>query len=283
MAFDRDQAEKVAAAFAGHIGRGWIRANCPLCVEDHKISMGLNTSTGGYNCFKCQTTGWLPPEFRDWEALDPPEVAPIERSVIQMPEGFVHIYEEPGWSAGLFDRARDYMERRKISASTCAAAGIGAVTRGWLVGRVIIPIVEDNICRGWVARDYTGTADRPYMYPKGMTRMGCLYNAETLRDELDEPALIVEGCFDALPYWPDAAACLGKPLESHLPLILAAKRPVVVCLDGDAWEEGWSFALKARHLGARVGSVKLPAGEDPGSIDPDWLRGKARQVAQDLK
>lgn len=285
MAFDRDQAEKVAAAFAGNLGKGWIRATCPLCPEDHKISMGLNTATGGYNCFKCGTTGWLPPEMRDFDVPTEEQVQePRERPVLDLPEGFVKIYEEPGWSASMFDPARAYMEKRKISDSVCAAVGIGAVTRGWLVGRVIIPLIEDGVCRGWVARDYTKTAERPYMYPKGLSRHETLFNSVTLRDELDEPALVVEGCFDALPYWPDATACLGKPLNTHIPLILAAKRPVIIALDGDAWEEGWVFHLKLRHLGGtHVGFVRLPSGEDPGSVDPNWLREKARAAAQDCR
>jgi len=283
VAVDWDQAEKVAKAFAGHTSRGWIRVNCPLCVRDYKMSLGLNTKTGGYNCFKCGSKGWLPPTLRDLVPDDQPAKPEPEKVVMTLPDGFIEIYSEPGWSASSFDNAREYMRRRGISDSICAGVGVGGVLRGWLAGRVIIPIIEDDQVRGWVARDYTKTALRPYMYPTGMSRHGTLFNAMALREETDEPALIVEGCFDALPYWPDACACLGKPLSTHIPLILAARRPVIISLDGDAWEEGWAFAMKLRHLGGRVGFVKIPAGEDPGSVDPTWLREKARAAAHEWK
>jgi len=285
MPINWEEAEKVARAFAGHTAKGWIRTNCPL-HEDYKESLGLNTKTGGYHCFKCGIRGWIPPELRDLLPIDEEDDdKPAEPpKVMTLPEGFIRIYEEPGLSAQIFEPARNYMRGRKnpISDSICAAVGVGAVLSGWLVGRVIIPLYDRGTVKGWVARDYTKRASLPYLYPKGLDRSSTLFNMDALLVETDEPLLICEGCFDALPYWPDAVACLGKPIEAHIKLFRQAKRPLVVTLDGDAWEEGWAFAMKLRHiLGRHVGFVRLPADEDPGTIDPNWLREKARAAAQD--
>ena len=90
--------------------------------------------------------------------------------------------------------------------------------------------------------------------------------------ETDEPVMVVEGCFDALPYWPDAAALLGKPGEAQVRSLLEAKRPVVVVLDGDSWEEGMMLSMDLELQGQRSGYVRLPPKQDPNSVDHNWLR-----------
>ena len=71
-------------------------------------------------------------------------------------------------------------------------------------------------------------------------------------------------------------ACLGKPNEAHLALLQEARRPVVVVLDGDAWEEGEALSLRLRFEGLRAGFVRLPPKTDPDEVSPalvwDWAR-----------
>src|SRR5262249_30190976 len=93
------------------------------------------------------------------------------------------------------------------------------------------------------------------------------------------PLLLVEGVFDALPHWPHAAAFLGKPTGAHLAALDKHRgRPIVVILDGDAWEQGWAVAQRVRALGVpSIASVKLPAGFDPGELPTSWLMARARE------
>ena len=239
------------------------------------MSLGMNTATGGFVCHKCQVRGKLPEDLLDlvpYEAMDPGEKP--EDITITMPEGFYPLFEEPGVSAQFLDPYRGYILGRAISEQSGFDVQIGAVTGGWYAGRVVIPHwdwANDKLV-GWVARTVFGGGDKPkYLYPKGMHR-DLMWGEDALQRETDEPALIVEGCFDALPYWPEAIACLGKPRLSHIPAILAAKRPVAIVLDGDAWEEGWALAMKlnfmaqAAELTVRVGCVRLASGEDPGAL-----------------
>jgi hypothetical protein len=114
-----------------------------------------------------------------------------------------------------------------------------------------------------------------------MQRAKFLYNQAALYVETDAPVLIVEGVFDALPYWPHAVACLGKPGEVHRWLMTEAKRPIAVVLDGDAWEEGWGLSEWLRtEVNVPVGFVRLPPCTDPGSVDPAWLREEAKQCTR---
>jgi hypothetical protein len=275
-------AELVASALAGQRLVGWVRADCPLCAEvvgtpDARQSLGLNSGTGGYHCFRCGSRGWVNPELLP-RAAPAPAAPPEERPRIELPEDFWALFEGPGASAGSLDWMRGYVLSRGVSADQAASMGIGGVVSGFYANRVVVPIASRGELRGWSARDATGTSDRKYMYPKGMSREGLMFNVDALEEELDEPLLLVEGVFDAAPYWPLAAAFLGKPIESHIPLLVAARRPLVVCLDGDAWREGWALSMRLRlERGGRTGFVRLAPKTDPGSVDREWLLSEARR------
>lgn len=284
----------VESAFAGETNRGWMRKSCPNCEElegraDYKLSLGYNPATGGFNCFKCGIKGSLP---RNWRArlelLEPEErSAPVVEAEVEPAEGFMPLFEEPGLSASVFDAARDYLLRpkseggRELTPEIAAYMRVGATVRGLLWGRVIVPIPNyarpDLPWRGWVARDYTRQAALPYRYPKGMSREGLLFNESALWLPRPDPVFLVEGAFDTVRLLPDAVAGMGKPLASHLEKLRRSRRPVVVCLDGDAWEEGLALSWTLRHLGVTAGAIHLPARTDPDEMPEAWLREAGRK------
>jgi DNA primase len=191
---------------------------------------------------------------------------------------------EPGKSALTFQEARDYLLRRGFPPTIWEHANIGAVPDGFYGGRIVVPIEADDPDRtwlGWVARDYTGQADRKYLYPKGMLRGSILYQHRVLHVVTDEPAILVEGVFDALPYPDHAVAGLGKPSKWHVEALAEAKRPIAVALDGDAWREAEALALRLQLRGCRAGFVHLPPKQDPCELarahGPGWLIEQARQ------
>jgi len=258
---------------------GWYRTRCPFCFdrtgkEDRRGALGVCASSGGYHCFRCGIHGKtdLPADLE----TDMPEDAPIERVDIEKPEGFFALEHErdsfslkPAW---------DYMLGRGISDETICAAGIGACVSGFFEARVVVPInpTPDGGWLGYVARDWTDTAELRYRYPKGMKR-DLLYNHDALFVDTDEPVIVVEGVFDALPYWPDAVACLGKPIKEHVDALMLSSRPLAIALDGDAHREGDALAMSLRFEGRRAGFVRLPPKADPNSVDPNWLRKAARE------
>ena len=284
--------EYVVRAFSGRSGDGWIRNECPSCEEmdgttDYKKSLGYNTRNGGFNCFKCGMKGSLPRKWRaKLELMDAHERVEVEARVgeVEAAENFVSLFEGDGLGAMSLDYARSYLLDEKpygrgMSEDTAQAMKIGAALSGKLALRVIVPIFnyEDmrKPWRGWVARDYTGKSKLPYRYPRGMSREGLLFNESALWVETDEPVFVVEGVFDTTRLFPHAVACMGKPLSSHTAKLLQAKRPVVICLDGDAWEEGWALAMTLRHYGAKAGSIRLPPRTDPDEVEKVWLMSKA--------
>lgn len=252
------------ATVLGHIqgvavnSAGWVRATCPLCLHGVKKNLFFSPESGWFNCFRCDTHGWAfgPPDklSKLVKAAPPP-------GHIDLPEGFEPLEQDP-LPLRLHPYAH-YLLRRGIEVDTILDVGIGACCTGKHKGTVVVPVDVGNIQVGWVARAVVG---KKYSVPEGFARQRVLFNQDALLDETDEPIAIVEGVMDALPHWPKAAACFGKPTEEHVEILMGARRPLVVMLDADARAEAWSLArrLWMHNLDARLGIV--PAGHDPGEI-----------------
>jgi DNA primase len=116
-----------------------------------------------------------------------------------------------------------------------------------------------------------------YLYPKGTQRGRLLYNHDALSVETDIPLMIVEGVFDTFPFWPHAAAVLGKPSHLQVAALIQAKRPIAVVLDGDAHDESLALSLRLQFEGVRAGCVKLPPRKDPDEMNKEDLLRAARE------
>ncbi len=154
-----------------------------------------------------------------------------------------------------------------------ARAGIGVTPRGLFQGRVVVPVLDPDGAWAWyVGRSWVKHAEKPYLYPKG-GRAGLLYNHGSIFVKTDAPLLLVEGCFDAIPFMGptpqdlDACAFLGKPTDVHMTALEDATRPTVFVLDGDAFDEAWALMMKLRLAGKEnVGSIRLPPRVDPDEV-----------------
>lgn len=260
---------------------GWVRGNCPFCelktgTADKRQCLGLHVFTGEWHCFRCASSGVL---------LDLPEnVETIERrggeiepTKIELPEGFLPLFEEPGLSFPFTGAARDYLAARGLPAEVGHAAGIGVVLVGKYRGRVVVPVFdpEGRKLVGWSARSYVESPWPKYLYPTGMDRRSIVYNGAALLRDTADPVFVVEGVFDALALWPDAVACLGKPSTPQIDAFTATRRPVVALLDGDAWRESLALMLRLRVRDHAAGSVRLPPRRDPATVDVAAVRQAA--------
>lgn len=283
----RDELVVNAVAGARTSREGWVRGNCPFCElrvgkEDRQKCLGLQVETGKWHCFRCGSAGLLQQLPEDITSLVPEGgfQAERERVRIELPEEFFPLYEEPGWSSLAGEYPRDYLRARGVDDDLGYDAKIGACLRGRYGRRVVVPVydVDGRELLGFSARAYCADAFVRYLYPEGMRRGEILYNHAALFVETDEPALVVEGVFDALALWPDAVACLGKPSFRQVEALLAARRPVVAVLDGDAWREAEALALRLRFEGMRAGFVRLPPTRDPATVNPEVTRRRARDA-----
>jgi len=273
--------EAVAAMRAN--SSGYVRINCPFCPEvygkeDRKRCLSVSTTTGRLRCFRCATRGRI--DVGNEDGPQPTE-KPRESKVQGPPEGFMELSLEPALSALSCDPARAYLRSRGlVDEAVWEAARLGCCIDGRLSGRVVMPILSPaDDWWGWVSRAWTKKADRPYLNAPGMelSARGLFYNQAALERDTDQPVLVMEGAFDALAYWPDAIAVLGKPTRAQACTLRDTPRPVVIVLDGDAWEEAEMLAMTLRLDGKHAGWVRLPPCTDPDEVDKDWLYSQAHE------
>ncbi len=258
---------------------GFARADCPFCAgvtgrSDRKQCLAISTTTGWYKCWRCGTKGRIDGE---WDYGDAPQRQTTQG--VDPPEGFLTLCEEPACSAMSADDARGYLcGRGLVDQQVWTEAGLGCVLTGKYANRVVVPVLSPvGEWWGWVSRLWSKNASDPYRTAPGMVLGPGMWNHAALLVETDEPALVVEGCFDGLPYWPDAVAALGKPKRAQVMSLVEAQRPIAVVLDGDSWEEAEMLALRLQFEGQRAGFVRLPPKQDPNSVDPAWLREEVRR------
>lgn len=300
-----DSDDLILAAIAGKrpSATGWARGNCPWCEiktgkPDKKQCLGVLVTVGHWHCFRCGSSGYLHAGNGELEDLARDVIiseADREsiRAAMEPPDGFTLLFDGIEFSfAG--DLMRDYLtgtgrtldgdRKRELSESVCKSAGIGAIFSGCgsrceprcircrIRGRVVVPIFADDgvTWLGWSARALFKTS-RKYLYPPGMQRADLLYNHRALHVETWRPVFVVEGVFDAIALYPDAVAVLGKTSLQQEDALLLAKRPIVVCMDGDAWREGRALSLRLRQKKKHAGFVRLEAGEDPDEVPRDVL------------
>ena len=273
---------------------GWYRSNCPFCIAkmgtpDKRQSWGCFPDSGWWHCFRCDTHGWLTPR------TTPTKVRTLnlgrdEISEVPLPKDFIMV-EIPRRieNVDVFDMLDSlsgplpFLSHRGIPAGLARSLRVGYCVRGRYHNRVIFPIAVAGRNLGFVARAWDSSSRIPYLYPEGMQRGQILFNQDAIQVRTSIPLMLVEGVLDAIPYWPDAVACLGKPSQGHIKALGAAKRPIVICLDGDAWRLGARVAERLAFDGAHASFVRLPPKRDPNDLavneGPTWLIDRVDKAA----
>lgn len=257
----------------GKVGLKYIRARCPFCAlsigKRNDTALSVQKDSLFYRCFRCGTYGRLP-GGTDLQFPEPVE-APVEP-----PEGFICLGTDEGSRALSLAPARRYARSRGITPELASELSIGATIEGKFRDRLIFPMLKGQEWVGFIGRAWNPNTWMRYLYPEGMSRAN-MYLEYLMDEPTDEPILVVEGCMDAIAMYPRAMAVLGKPTEAHLEKLLKTKRPVIFCLDGDAWRESEACSLKLKVDGKIAsGFVKLPPGYDPNEVSREWLLEECR-------
>ena len=276
--------DEVRGAIAGRRPNqgGWIRCDCPFCAsevgkEDTSACLAVHATLGFFKCWRCGTKGRL--DGYEDEVEEELEDDDDEPKPVELPERFVLLAD--AWGSITGRMAVDYLCSRGVDRAMCAELRIGACFSGYYAGRVVVPLYDmRGELANWTARTWLPNAPKRYRYAPGGRRV--LFNERALFVDTHSPVLLVEGVFDAFPYYPNAVAFGGKPTEEHFGTLLGAWRSMVVALDGDAWQESEALALRLVLAGKRADWLKLPAGRDPADkkVDPDALWEQAIALAE---
>lgn len=252
-----------------------------------KKNLTLDRATGKWFCFRCHKLGHLDGWEADEAAVRASQARGRALPVFDPPAGWQPIGERP---TAATSAAYTYARSRGIQPRAISEARMGVSLSKPpceedqdFRNRIIIPVLDaDNTTwLGYVGRTL-GKSSLTYMYKRGMLRSEILYNQSQVYVQTEEPLLVVEGTLDVAFVWPNAVATLGTWSEAQFQILLEARRPVAVVLDGDAWRKGEALSLKLRLYGATAGHVRLPPTLDPDDVDPAWLREEVQRCLKKI-
>ena len=256
--------------------RDWIRIECPWCGHENtsKRNMSVALKTGYFYCHRCQEKGFYKrSKAKDWYV--PPVDNPLSeppKPAITLPDEFQPLNERP--VAGTDIRFWNYVTGRGVHPETIVDCGIGYCQFGFYRDCIVVPLWDGPNLSGFVARNIV---DRSYRYQKGFRREISMFNKDRLWDE--DPIVVVEGVFDALPHYPHTVAVLGKPSYEHKKLLASVRKRVYVMLDGDAKAESWALATLLRVGGVDAIYVPVAPGKDPGDASHEEFLQAIQQAS----
>jgi len=269
-----------------------ISFDCPVCAAekgledgDGKGNLEINYSRHVYKCWACGdlygTHGPLGKLFDKFGTkkqkklynLIKPEELKIEdkkKSYLKLPEGFTK-FEDSNSAFIPHKEAINYLKSRGITDEIIKKFNIGFTVKGDFAYRIIVPSYnsEGNL-NYFVGRAWTKRKDK---YKNPVAQKDEIIFNEGLID-WSKDIFLVEGVFDSF-FVDNPLVLLGKKLSTlaFSTLYEKAQANIIVCTDGDAWEDGLKIyhELNGGRLYNKIKIVKLPKDNDicdlKGKID----------------
>jgi hypothetical protein len=277
----KQQVADIVAAMMDERGdtNAWYRIPCPWCGHENpsKRNMSVSQESGYFYCHRCQEKGFYKRSHaKEWYIPPVERVLPVQAvQKPKLPDDFVALSETP--KSGMDFSFWNYVVGRNVLPETIVDCGVGYCTHGMYRDCIVVPLWDGPELSGFVARNIK---DRSYRYPKGFRREISMFNKDRLWD--DEPIVVVEGVFDALPHYPHTVAVLGKPSREHKNLLASVRKRVYVMLDGDARAESWALATLLKVKGIDAIYVPVPSGKDPGDATPEEFIKSIQQASEEV-
>lgn len=279
--------------------KGQISFDCPVCAAekglengDGKGNLEINYSRHVYKCWACGETlgthgplGKLFDKFgtkkqkKVYELIKPEELKQEEKKKVwlRLPEGYT-TFEDSNPRFIPHIEAYKYLISRGITDEIIKKYKIGYTVKGDFAYRIIVPSFNsEGQLNYYVARAWT---------PKKMKYK----NPSVPKDEIifnegfidwDKDIYLVEGAFDSF-FLDNPLVMLGKKMSRLIfeNLYLRANANIIVCCDGDAWDDGVKIynELNGGKLYNKIKIVKLPKDKDicdlKGQIDEYYYEMK---------
>ena len=260
--------------------KGQISFDCPVCSYDikgldhgdGKGNFEVNYYLGVYKCWSCSehmnTHGSINKLFNKWGNRRTKEtwnliggdfIKKTEKKYkkVELPKEYT-IFKEGIKLSLPYKEAYNYLRKRGLSDQIIDKFKIGYVTNGQYSGRVIVPSYDiDNNLNYFVSRSYTGHKNK-YKNPEA-EKDKIIFNEHLINWEKD--IYLVEGVFDMF-FIENSIPVLGKGVSEKLWTMLydKAQQNIIICLDGDAWEDAKKLyrKLEGGKLMNKVKLIKLP-------------------------
>jgi DNA primase len=271
--------------------RGQISFNCPVCDDGrNKHNLEVNYIDNVYKCWACgdseNTHGALGRIFdkygnkkqkKLYNVLKPETVVKRERKkkTLKLPESFT-LFKDSSPVYPVRRQAMNYLKNRGITDEMIEKFGIGFCDKGDHAGGIVIPSYDKKgELNYYIARSWNPTSKAKYKNPEAEKDKIIFW--ENLID-WKKDIYLVEGAFDGL-FLDNPIPMLGKHMSELLfeTIYKNAKANVIICLDGDAWQNAVKLyhELNGGELYQKIKILKLPMDQDvcdlKGQIDPYYV------------
>lgn len=268
---------------------GQVSFDCPVCshdikgldVGDGKGNLEINYGQHVYKCWACAEThgtqghlgrlidqygGKKDKEFYTLIRPDDFERKQKEYVKLKLPKEFKR-FDEVSSVYPPRAQAYNYLKRRGITDEIIEKYDIGFAFEGEYAGRIIVPSYDlKGELNYFVSRSWDKYAKFKYKNPVAPKEL-LIFNES--RIDWSKDIYLVEGVFDGF-FVPNSIPLLGKFVSDLLweTLYDKAKGRIIICLDGDAWEDSKKiyFKLSGGKLYGRIDIVKLPLDKDLGDL-----------------
>lgn len=259
--------------------RSQILWNCPVCDDGkNKGNLEVNVEKSVYHCWSCGetegthgTVGKLFDKFGNKKLkklfliLKPEEnerVIKTKKPKVVLPENFT-LFKDSHPIYPVRKQAYNYLKSRGITDEIIERFGIGFCDKGSHAGRIVIPSYGKNgKLNYYVGRSWDVNSRAKYRNPEAEKDQIIFW--ENLID-WNKDIYLVEGAFDGM-FLDNPVVMLGKHMSELLfeTIYNNAKGNVIICLDGDAWENAVRLyhELNGGELWGKVKIVKLPNDRD---------------------
>jgi DNA primase len=259
--------------------RSQILWNCPVCDDGrNKGNLEVNVEKSVYHCWSCGetegthgTVGKLFDKFGNkklkklYLILKPEEnerVIKTKKPKVVLPENFT-LFKDSHPIYPVRKQAYNYLKSRGITDEIIERFGIGFCDKGSHMGRIVIPSYNlKGELNYYVGRSWDVNSRAKYRNPEAEKDQIIFW--ESLID-WNKDIYLVEGAFDGM-FLDNPVVMLGKHMSELLfeTIYNNAKGNVIICLDGDAWENAVRLyhELNGGELWGKVKIVKLPNDRD---------------------
>lgn len=269
-----------------------ISFDCPVCAAEKGLEDGdgkgnfeINYSRHVYKCWACgETLGTHGPlgKFFDkfgtkkqkkiYDLIKPEELKQEDKKKVwlRLPEGYTQFKDSnPRFIPHL--EAYNYLKGRGITDEIIEKYKIGYTVKGDFAYRIIVPSYNsEGQLNYYVARSWVKSRMK-YKNPS-VPKDEIIFNEGLI--DWTKDVYLVEGAFDSF-FLDNPLVMLGKKMSKLVfqNLYDKAQANVIVCVDGDAWEDGIKIynELNGGRLYNKIKIVKLPADKDicdlKGKID----------------
>ena len=273
---------------AHYPNKGQISFDCPVCSYDikgldngdGKGNFEVNYHQGVYKCWACSETynthGSLNKLFlkwgnrrnkSTWQLIGGDFIKKTEKKYkeVTLPKEYIS-FNKGNKLTIQYKEAYNYLRKRNITNEIINKYSIGYTTEGEYRGRIIVPSFDENEnINYFVSRSYVNHKNK-YKNPEA-EKDKIIFNEHIIDWEKD--VYLVEGVFDMF-FLENSIPILGKSLSDKLweKLYNNCKKNIIICLDGDAWEDAQKLyrKLEGGKLTNRIRLVKLPKDKDVSDL-----------------